>query len=214
MASWIPGDTINCVYLALVGLGLLYTVISLIGADFGSDVDIGGPDIDFHIGDIGLGGVHVPDVDLDVDSPEVDVGGGLHFPSISPFVISSFFTGFGAVGMIANLAFNVTAPISLIWAFFGGLIIGGAMQFFYGSVLLKSQGSSEIQVSKLGGIEAEVTVPIENGGNGQIAFVNRGRRVTFTARASSGNVSLPRGAQVEIVRIVGGTAIVRLLEKQ
>ncbi len=214
MASWIPGDSINCLYLVLVLIGLVYTVISLIGADFDADVDVGGPDLDFHVGEFDLAGVHVPDMDLGVDAPDVDVGaGGLQLPSISPFGIAGFVTGFGAAGIIANLAFNVSAGVSLLWAAFGGLVIGGVVQVFYGAVLLKAQGTSQVQVAALGGKIAEVTVPISPGGNGQIAFVAQGRRVTYVARAQ-GDVEIRRGAQVEIVRIVGGTALVRLVEEE
>jgi hypothetical protein len=212
MAEWIPGDTINCVYFALVAIGLIYTVISLIGADFGADVDVGGPDFDFHIGEFDVAGVHVPDVDIGIDAPDVDVGDAFHVPALSPFAIASFITGFGAAGIIANLAFEVPATLSLLWATLGGLIVGGAMQFLFGAVLLKSQGSSEVQLGKLAGTAAEVTVPIAEGANGQIAFVAQGRRVTSVAR-SEGNVSIPRGVQVEIVRVVGGTAVVRRIEE-
>lgn len=213
MFDWIPGDSINCVYFALVTIGLIYTVISLIGADFGTDVDVGGPDFDLHIGDFDVAGIHVPDVDIGVDAPDVDLAGGLQLPSISPFSVASFITGFGGAGIVANLAFHVSAAASLLWAMGGGLLVGGVMQFFFGAVLLKSQGSSEVQLSEVGGQVGEVTVPIPEGSIGQIAFVARGRRITYGARGESGS-PIPRGAKVEIVHIVGGTAVVRLVEEQ
>ena len=122
--------------------------------------------------------------------------------------MASFATGFGAAGIISTLGFGATLFVSLIWATLGGLLLGGAMQFFFGAILLRSQGSSEVQISKLEGTMAEVTVPIPEGSNGQIAFVAQGRRVTFVAR-DVGNGAIPRGRQVEIVRVVGGTAVVR-----
>ena len=212
MAEWVPGDSINCVYFALVAIGLIYTIISLIGADFGSDVDLGGADFDFHVGEFDVAGVHVPDLDIGMDAPDVDVGGAIDVPSLSPFAIASFITGFGATGIIANLAFEVSAIISLLWATLGGLLLGGAMQFIFGAILLKSQGSSQVRVAQMTGTIAEVTVPISAGGNGQIAFVARGRRVTYVARAA-GDAAISRGEKVEIVRIVGGTAVVRRIEE-
>ena len=212
MAEWVPGDSINCVYFALVAIGLIYTVISLIGADFGSDVDLGGGDFDFHVGEFDVAGVHVPDMDFGMDAPDADVGGAIDMPSLSPFAIASFITGFGAAGIIANLAFEVSAIISLLWATLGGLLLGGAMQFIFGAILLKSQGSSQVRVAQMKGTIAEVTVPISAGGNGQIAFVAQGRRVTYVARAA-GDTAVPRGEQVEIVRVVGGTAVVRRIEE-
>ena len=78
------------------------------------------------------------------------------------------------------------------------------MQFFFGAILLRSQGSSEVRVSAMEGTLAEVTVPIPEESNGQIAFIAQGRRVTFVARDAD-NGAIPRGRQVEIVRVVGGT---------
>jgi membrane protein implicated in regulation of membrane protease activity len=209
MFEWIPGDSINCIYFALVAVGLIYTVIALIGADFGGDVDMGGPDIDFHVGGFDVAGVEVPELDFGVDSPEVDIGGAsLQLPSITPFTIASFITGFGAAGIVANLAFQVSALVSLLWAALGGLVLGGATQLFFGVFLLRSQGSSEVRISGLVGTIAEVTIPIPADSNGQIAFVYQGRRVTYSAR-SAGKQQLLRGDQVEILRVVGGTAIVR-----
>ena len=86
------------------------------------------------------------------------------------------------------------------------------MQFIFGAILLKSQGSSQVRVAQMKGTIAEVTVPISTGGNGQIAFVAQGRRVTYVARAA-GDTAIPRGEQVEIVRVVGGTAVVRRIEE-
>jgi membrane protein implicated in regulation of membrane protease activity len=208
MFEWIPGDSINCIYFALVAVGLVYTVISLIGADFGG-ADVGGADIDFHIGGFDVAGVEIPEVDLGVDSPEIDIGGAsLQLPSISPFAIASFVTGFGAAGIVANLAFEVSALASLLWAALGGFVLGGATQLFFGVFLLRSQGSSEVRVAGLAGTIAEVTIPIPAESSGQIAFVYQGRRVTYSAR-SADKEAIARGAQVQILRVVGGTAVVR-----
>lgn len=211
MAEWIPGESINCVYFALVAIGLAWTIISLVGADFGGDVDVGGADLDFHIGGFDVAGVHVPELDFGVDAPDVDGGGSVHLPLLSPYVMASFATGFGAAGIISTLAFNATAFVSLIWATLGGILLGGAMQFFFGAILLRSQGSSEVRVSSMEGTLAEVTVPIPEESNGQIAFIAQGRRVTFVARDVD-NGAIPRGRQVEIVRVVGGTAVVREID--
>lgn len=214
MSAWGAAEWINCVYFAAVAIGLIWTILSLIGADFDTDVDldVGGPDLDIHLGDFDLGGVHVPDMDVALDSPDVPAGGGVNLPSISSFTISSFLAGFGGAGIIANLAFEVSIWWSVVIATVGGLVLGGAMQFIFGAVLLKAQGSSEVRVSSLRGVVAQVTVPIAPKRLGQIAFVSGGRRVTYPARAES-DFELARGAQVRIVQMVGGTALVRQIEE-
>ena len=214
MFNWGAAEWINCVYFAAVAIGLVWTLLSLMGGGFGADadLDIGGPEFDFHIGDIDLGGVHVPAMDLGVDSPDVDVGSSVHLPSISSFAIATFLAGFGGAGIITSLALHLSIGWSLIAATFSGLVLGGAMQLIFGAVLLKAQGSSEVRLSEVAGMTGEVTVPIPADGLGQIAFVSGGRRVTYGAR-SSGNVAIPRGAQVQVVRIVGGTAVVHQMDK-
>ena len=215
MFDWGAAEWINCVYFAAVAIGLIWTVLSLIGADFDTDVDldVGGPDLDFHLGNFDLGGVHVPDMDVALDSPDIPAGGGVNLPSISSFTISSFLAGFGGAGIIANLAFQISIWWSVVVATAGGLLLGGAMQLIFGAILLKAQGSSEVRVSKLRGAVAEVTVPITAGGLGQIAFVSGGRRVTYSARAESGE-EVARGARVSVLQVVGGTALVRQVEEK
>ncbi|MBM3334773.1 hypothetical protein FJY63_08940, partial [Candidatus Sumerlaeota bacterium] len=55
---------------------------------------------------------------------------------------------------------------------------------------------------------ADVTTPIPEGGTGEIAFVARGLRQNAPARSDDGK-AIERPAEVEIVRIVGGSHIVR-----
>jgi len=55
---------------------------------------------------------------------------------------------------------------------------------------------------------AEITTPIPANGVGQIAFVAKGSRVTYSARATETDLSMSRGTAVRIERIVGGMAYV------
>jgi len=121
--------------------------------------------------------------------------------------IASFISSFGAFGLIAVTLFDAGTVTSLIVALVGGILIGIAAQLFF-LYILSPTISSEIQQTKLIGMVAEITTPIPANGVGQIAFVAKGSRVTYSARATETDLSMSRGTAVRIERIVGGMAYV------
>jgi len=196
--TFISSPGLTLLYLALLGVGVIYAVIILVG---GALQDIHLPGIDLNIGGHEIGPVHV-DVGAGVDHPEVSV------PSLSPVTIASFVTAFGAFGLIALGLFEVSARWSLAWAAGGGLIVAVIAHFAFGYFLIAPQGSSEVKLQDIVGAVAEVTTPISARGVGAVAFVAQGGRVTYTARSATGEPIL-RGTAVVIERVVGGVVVVR-----
>jgi len=139
-------------------------------------------------------------VDLDADAAGEATG-------VSVLAIASFISSFGAFGLIAVTLFDAGTVTSLIVALVGGILIGIAAQLFF-LYILSPTISSEIQQTKLIGMVAEITTPIPANGVGQIAFVAKGSRVTYSARATETDLSMSRGTAVRIERIVGGMAYV------
>jgi hypothetical protein len=212
------GNTsITIIYLALLGVGVIYAVIILIGSELGSihlpglhlpnvhipgfDMHVDGHSIGTGAHDINLG--HTADAGANVDNPMVKV------PTLSPITIASFVTAFGAFGLIGLGLFDATTRISLVWAAGGGLVIAVIAHFAFGYFLIAPQGSSEVQLRALIGCEAEVITPIPADSVGEIAFVAQGGRVTYTAKSANG-IPIPRGTSVVIEKIIGGVAVVHL----
>ena len=133
--------------------------------------------------------------------------GSVEVSPISPITISAFITAFGAVGIISRQLFEVPGPMSLLWSTLGGLLLSGAMFLFYSRFLIGSQGSSEVRVSQLVGLTAEVVAPIPEDGIGEIAVIAQGSRVTYPARSSQGN-AIKRGSLVVIDQMLGTQALV------
>jgi hypothetical protein len=182
---------LDCAYFLSFGVGLVWALFVVITGGLGGDVDI--PDAD------------VPDFDIgDVDAFDV---GSVDVSPISPITISTFITTFGAIGIIARQLFNVSGPFSLVWSAGGGLLLAGAMFLFYSRFLIGSQGSSEVRVSQLAGLTAEVIAPIPEDGIGEIAVVAQGSRVTYPARSSRG-AAIKRGTLVVIDQMLGTQALV------
>jgi membrane protein implicated in regulation of membrane protease activity len=184
-------DPLNCFYLVLVGIGVLYGVIIMI---------TGG------IHDLG-GAVHLP---FDIGAHEAPAlgHGDTSVPSLSPVTIASFVTAFGAFGIFATQGFGTSAATSVFVASIGGLIMAAIAHFAFGYFLIAPQGSSEVTQHDIIGATAEVTAPIPVNGTGEVAFVAQGGRVSYPAR-SLDRVPLPRGTTVTIVEMVGSVVAVR-----
>jgi hypothetical protein len=203
-------STETIIYLSLLGVGIIYAVLILIGSELhglhlphlphvpGLDLHVDGHDVNIgHAPEIGHAGPIAPD--MDTSSVKV--------PSLSPITIASFVTAFGAFGLIGLGLFNATERTSLIWAAAGGLVIAVIAHFAFGYFLIAPQGSSEVRINDIVGSQAEVITPIPSDSVGEIAFVAQGGRMTYTAK-SVHNQPIPRGTTVIIEKVVGGVAVV------
>lgn len=121
----------------------------------------------------------------------------------SPTVLASFVTAFGGFGLIfsefpATRPAIISAPLSLG----GGVLVAGAIYFFFGMLFRHTQGSSESRVAELVNTQATVITPISPNGVGEIAYVVGGTRYTAPARAEDG-FFIGNGQTVVIARVVG-----------
>jgi len=198
MDAFLTSPGLTLLYLALLGMGVIYAVIILIG---GALHDIHIPGIDLNIGGHEIGPVHV-DVGAGLDQPEVSV------PSLSPITVASFVTAFGAFGLIALGLFETSARWSLAWAAGGGLVMAVIAHFAFGYFLIRPQGSSEVRLRDIVGVAAEVITPIPANSVGEVAFVAQGGRMTYTAKSATGR-PIGRGTTVVIEKVIGGVAVVR-----
>ncbi len=202
---------ITLIYLALLGVGVIYAILILVGGAL-HDIHIPGLDLHMDIGghDVNIGGHDLGSGHAGIDVG-ADVGDGSHavkIPSLSPVTIASFVTAFGAFGLIALGLLDTTPKVSLAWAAGGGLVIAVIAHFAFGYFLIAPQGSSEVQLKDIIGTTAEVITPIPADSVGEIAFVAQGGRITYTAKSASG-IAISRGETVTINKIVGGVAVVQ-----
>jgi membrane protein implicated in regulation of membrane protease activity len=171
------------IYSFFLVLGLMFTLISaFLGHLFGGHDSIGA-------------GGHA-DVGLNADGVP-----GITF--LSPTVLASFVTAFGAFGLIlsgfdATRSVWVSAPI----AFVGGLVIAVVVLWLFNLMFRKTQSSSEGNVAKLVGHLAAIISPIPPNGVGEISYVQFGSRYTAPARDEKGG-AIGNGRTVKITRIVG-----------
>ncbi len=171
------------VFLSIFGVGFTLLVLSMI---FGHDADV--------------------DVDVDVD---VDAGPG--GPSIfSVKMISLLLVGFGSTGF----AVRVTTDSTMFMSSMGGL--GGAVAMgIVGYIILRifytSQESSTITRKDIEGCTGTLIDAINEGGQGQVACIIRGREITYLARSKDGQ-AVDRGQQVRIISLTGNRVTVEPTE--
>lgn len=202
------GSVLNCLYGAALLIGFLYALFLLFFQGIGHAFDVS--DIELMGHHIDLGGLfdfgHDFDLSADADL-DVDIGhDGAEVSGLSMLAISGFVTAFGAFGLASVYLLNAGAVISLLAAVTGGVLVGGAAQIFFINVL-RPTASTNIELSTLKGKRADVTVPIMGGGQGQVATIISGQRVTLSARVSDKG-DIARGTIVTIDSIRDGVAYV------
>jgi membrane protein implicated in regulation of membrane protease activity len=150
-----------------------------------------------------LGHDHDFDHDFDHDLGDASHEAGVDTHSVigifSMRVIATFVMGFGAAGAIA-LHYGTGYPLASVIGVAAGMVLAALM---YGIMLLfiEQQASSTTPTDSLLGCTGTVTVPIDQGGVGEIGVSLGGEYHTFTARAHAG--PLGKGSAVRIVAVSG-----------
>jgi len=190
MWEWLDLSSLQCVYFALLGIGVVYAIFILVSGGADTDIDVAGGDIDVDAG----GG-------LDFDHGEIGIN------PLSPVTIASFVTAFGAWGIIAIDLLNLSSEWSILVALVGAAVIAALASLAYSFFLIAPQGSSEVRTRDIVGIRGEVITPIPAGKVGEVALVARGTRITSAARSADGS-AIPRGSIVRVTEIVGSVVLV------
>ena len=171
--------------------GLLLFLMLALGADQDMDADVDvDADVDF-------------DADMDVDAGDF-AGPGI----LGVKLILCFLVGLGLSGFLS--ASFKWPPHHILYA-----IVGGFIFWFLAYHVLKwlysQQSTSQISVSSLVGKPGTVTVPIPEGGVGEVeaAIGDTGRTHHLSARAEDGTKAYKRGDTVTIKAVIGSTATVQ-----
>jgi len=179
--------TLSGFFLLCLLAGLFYAIISVFLGSFTGGQDASGTDA----GGAGHG-----------------ISGEVHFSPMSPMVIATFVTTFGAGGLAAARGMGMAALPAVMVATASGLGFGALAFLIFRKVYSATQSSSEAEVAALVGTMAEVITPISKDRVGEITYVSKGSRYTGPAR-SVDDSELAKNTAVEIVRVVGNTFYVK-----
>lgn len=184
------------VFAAIVGWPLVLLFL-FGGGDADADVDV-----DF---DVDVDG----DIDFDADVG-LDTAGGWHASDfLSVRAVAFFLAFFGLSGIVISLLGGgtvVTLLIASAVAAFAVTLNGRLYRY-----IKSSTTSSEFSISELQGLAGEVVLPIGDH-KGRIAVDYGGHRLYFVAEAFSKGNEFDKGAQVVVIEIDNGTALVSDME--
>lgn len=161
--------------------------------------------------------MHLPHIDLHgFDFGHVhagDAGGGAD--GVSPInfgTIAAFLAWFGGTGYLLSHYYGVWYLVALGVAFISG--IGGAavVFFFLAKVLISKEENLDPADYDMVGVLGKLSIPIRQGGTGEIVFSQAGTRHVCGARSENG-VPIPKGAEVIVTRFEKGIAYVQQWEE-
>ena len=153
---------------------------------------------------------HVPDIHM----PDGDIGHG-GAGEASPFnfgTIAAFMAWFGGTGYLLTRFYSVWFLAALGCATVSG-IGGAAMVFwFFAKVLVSKEENLNPADYDMIGVLGKLSLPIREGGTGEMIFSQEGTRRVAGARSDDGR-PIAKGAEVVVTRYERGIAYVRRWEE-
>ena len=193
-------------YLICFAVGFCFSFFSFI---FGGRVGrLHLPHFHGHIG-------HVPSVHGPAaggHAPATHGAGGARGASISPFnppSIAAFLAWFGGTGYLLTRFSAIWVGFGLMLSVVAGIIGGGIIFLFLSKFLLAHEEYLDPADFEMVGVLGKLSMPIREGGTGELIYSQMGTRRVCGARSEDGS-SIPKGTDVVVMRYEKGIAYVRL----
>ncbi|MBY0548019.1 MAG: hypothetical protein K2W95_12055 [Candidatus Obscuribacterales bacterium] len=221
---------VDQIYLVSGCIGFVYIVGTAVLGQLGGDSDDGGADgPDSGADDGGIDGADGPDdscegsfVKAGHSAVHTAVGpyrrsDGLFYALIkilSPMRIALMLFMFGASGIILSRALPMLGGFSVIPAALIAFEVSNRMLRLLGRFVRKMERSDAHRKEDAIGAAGTLTVPITDGGVGEVTFVQSGMRINGPARAaSSTSANLPKSSRVIISDFRDGVYLVEAAEE-
>jgi membrane protein implicated in regulation of membrane protease activity len=186
-------------YLVCFLVGFLLSVVSLVAG--GAHIHI--PHV--HVPHFDIPHLHIPHV----HGPEV--GGDV--PVFNLGTIAAFLAWFGGTGFLLVQFSSLWAFLALGLAFASGLAGAAVIFFFLAKVLMREdeEREEESEDTDMIGVLGHLSLPIREGGTGELVYTQGGTRHCTAARSEDG-AAIEKGAEVVATRYEKGVAYVRRWE--
>ncbi len=171
----------------LVGFGL--SVLALLAGS----VHLHLPHLDFHHG------IHVPHA------------GGAHgseLPWLNFGTIAAFLSWFGGVGYLLQHYYGVWFVVTLAVATVSGIGAASVVFWFLAKVLMAHEQALDPVDYEMVGVLGKLSLPIRQGGTGELIYSQEGTRRVTAARSEDG-AAITKGSEVLVTRYEKGIAYVR-----
>lgn len=207
-------------YLICFAVGFCFSFFSFVfgGWKFGH---VQMPDLHHH----GLGHIHITHAPV-AHAPVAAGDAGVHVPaaghadgaththgtSVSPLnppSIAAFLAWFGGTGYLLTRFSALWVGLALTLAVMAGLVGGAIIFFFLTKVLMSDQEFLDPADFEMVGVLGKLSVPIREGGTGELIYSQMGTRRVCGARSEDGS-AIGKGTEVVVTRYDKGIAYVRL----
>jgi membrane protein implicated in regulation of membrane protease activity len=199
-------------YLTCFAVGFLLSAISFIAGGLRWNLHIPHfPHLDGHIHVGHAPPAHGPVTHGHAANANAKAGGA----EISPFnfiTLTAFLAWFGGTGFLITRYSSVWFALGFVVSTAAGLL-GAAMVFlFLTRVLISPEENMDAADYEMVGVLGRTSLPIREGGTGEIIYSQAGTRRTCGARAENGT-AIEKGAEVVVTRYHKGLAYVRRWEE-
>jgi hypothetical protein len=125
--------------------------------------------------------------------------------------IAAFLAWFGGTGYLLTKYSTLWVGFVMLISTSLGLIGAAIIFFFVAKVLMRTESALDPADYRMEGVLGNITMPIREGGTGEIVFAQEGARRCAGARSEDGT-AIPKGAEVIVTRYEKGIAYVRRWE--
>jgi len=128
---------------------------------------------------------------------------------VNPPTIAAFLAWFGGTGYLLTRFSAFRVGMELLLSILVGLVGGAIVFLFLSRVLMSDQECMNSADYDMVGVLGKLSVPIRQGGTGELIYSQAGTRRVCGARSEDGN-PMPKGAEVVVTRYDKGIAYVSL----
>lgn len=134
----------------------------------------------------------------------------LHAPSfLNPLTIAAFLAWFGGTGCLVSRFSTVWFVAGLGVSAIAGLLGAAIIFWFLNKVLTHPEQYLDPADFEMTGVLGRISVPVREGGTGELIYSQAGTRRACGVRAEDGK-AIPKGTEVVVTRYEKGIAYVRL----
>jgi len=134
---------------------------------------------------------------------------GTSVSPLNPPVLAAFLAWFGGTGYLLTRFSVVWVGMGLMLSVLSGLVGGGIIFLFLSKVLMSDEECLDPADFEMVGVLGKLSVPIREGGTGELIYSQAGTRRVCGARSEEG-VVIPKGTEVVVTRYEKGIAYVCL----
>jgi membrane protein implicated in regulation of membrane protease activity len=160
------------------------------------------------------GGAHLPHVHLPGMHGHVGMGHGgtaghaTHVGPVNPFTLTAFLAWFGGTGYLLSRHSSLAYATALIVAVLAGTGGAAIIYLFLTKVLSSPEEALDPADFEMVGVLGKLSVPIREGGTGELIYSQAGTRRVCGARSEDG-LAILKGTEVVVTRYENGIAYVR-----